>query len=295
VKLAATVFPEIPASSGIYQIRCRVNGKIYIGSAVNLQSRWRGHWRDLRNGVHINPHLQSAWNAYGENSFEFSVVEYVGDEMLLLQTEQSWIVKTNCTDRAFGFNVKLEATSAGMGIGRTWPGFKDPAGNAVTIVNLADFCRKNRLNMAAMSQLYKGQSKLKSHKGWTHANSVRQREYIKTHDGFIDPSGRAVGPIRNLAAFCRQHDLDDTHMVAVARGRIVSYRGWTHVRGRKRLPDVVHKGFIAPGGAVVRITNLSAFCRACGLSVVHMHQLKSGIRPTHKGWTWKHDADKAFE
>jgi hypothetical protein len=149
--------------------------------------------------------------------------------------------------------------------------------------------------MTAMSQLFKGQSKLKSHKGWTHANSVRQREFIKTHDGFIDPQGQAMGPIRNLAAFCREHGLDNTHMTAVARGRIPSHRGCTHVRGRKSLAAVVHKGSIAPGGAHVRIMNLAAFCRAGGLSVVHMHQLKSGERPSHKGWTWKYDADKAFE
>jgi hypothetical protein len=46
---------------------------------------------------------------------------------------------------------------------------------------------------------------------------------------------------------------------------------------------------------VVRITNLAAFCRACGLCLVHMHELKSRKRPSHKGWTWKYDADKAFE
>jgi hypothetical protein len=32
-----------------------------------------------------------------------------------------------------------------------------------------------------------------------------------------------------------------------------------------------------------------------GLCVVHMHELKSGKRPSHKGWTWRHDADQAFE
>ena len=26
-----------------------------------------------------------------------------------------------------------------------------------------------------------------------------------------------------------------------------------------------------------------------------MFELKSGKRPIHKGWTWKHDADKAFD
>jgi len=74
------------------------------------------------------------------------------------------------------------------------------------------------------------------------------------------------------------------------------YRNNRHAsQERVRLPALVHKGFVAPGGAVVRITNLVAFCRACGLSPVHMFQLKSGQRPSHKGWTWKYDADKAFE
>jgi len=281
-------------TSGVYQIRCKQNGKIYIGSAVNLQWRWHSHRRDLANGVHVNPHLQSAWNLYGETSFEFSVLEYV-EEHRLLMTEQLWINKTRCTDRLVGFNIKLEATSAGQGIGRTWEGFRDPSGNPVTIVNLAEFCRRNRLNMTAMRQLFEGRSKLKSHKGWTHVNSVRQRDFIKVHEGFIDPAGRAVEPIRNIAAFCKIHGLEKTHMTAVARGRILSHRGWTHVRSRKRLPALVHKGYIAPGGAVVRITNLAAFCRASGLSLVHMYQLKSGKRPRTKGWTWKSDADRAFD
>ena len=285
---------DAPTSSGVYQIRCQRNGKIYVGSAVNLEGRWYSHRRDLRNGVHVNPHLQFAWKLYGETNFEFSVLEYV-DEQRLLTTEQLWIDKSRCTDRFIGFNIKREATSAGQGIGRTWHGFHDPNGCPVTIVNLAEFCRHNRLNHGSMLRLFKGQSKLKSHKGWTHVNSVRQREFIKTHDGFIDPQGRAIGPIRNLAAFCRDHGLANTHMTAVARGRIPSHRGWTHVRGRKNLAAVVHKGFIAPGGAVVRITNLSAFCRAAGLCTVHMFELKNGKRPSHKGWTWKNDADKAFE
>jgi group I intron endonuclease len=113
---------HIPTSSGVYQIRCNQNGKIYIGSAVNLQWRWRSHRRDLGNGVHVNPHLQSAWNLHGETSFEFSVLQYV-EEHRLLASEQLWIDKTGCTDRRIGFNVKLEATSAGQGIGRTWTAF----------------------------------------------------------------------------------------------------------------------------------------------------------------------------
>ncbi|TLY83241.1 MAG: hypothetical protein E6K41_01705 [Gammaproteobacteria bacterium] len=285
---------DIPDTSGVYQIRCKRNGKLYVGSAMNLRMRWDIHRRDLRKGSHHNPYLQHAWKLYGEINFEFVVLEYV-DATRLLEAEQRWIDQTECTDRSVGFNVRLEATSAGEGIGRTWFGFRDPSGNPVTIVGLTDFCRRNGLNAGAMHRLSKGLSKLKSHKGWTHVNSVRQREYIKTHDGFIDPEGRPTATIRNLAEFCRDRGLEKTHMVAVASGRIASHRGWTHVRGKMKLPPIVHRGFVAPGGAVVRITNLSAFCRACDLRLVHMFELKSGRRPSHKGWTWKHDADRAFE
>jgi GIY-YIG catalytic domain-containing protein len=285
---------DIPKSSGVYQIRCKRNGKIYVGSAVDFRERWRAHCRDLRNGLHHNSHLQSAWNLYGEVGFEFAVLQCVAAPQLLI-AEQRWIQLTGCTDHRIGFNIRLQATSAGEGIGQTWAGFRDPDGLAVTIVNLSDFCRRNRLDFPSMHRLSKGESKLKSYKGWTHSNSVRQREYIKTHQGFVGPDRQPVAPIRNLSAFCRDHGLDATHMAAVAGGRIVSHRGWTHVRGRKRLAPLVHKGFVAPGGARTRITNLSAFCRACGLCVCHMHELKSGKRPSHKGWTWKHDADHAFE
>jgi hypothetical protein len=76
-------------------------------------------------------------------------------------------------------------------------------------------------------------------------------------------------------------------MVAVATGRIVSHRGWTHVRGRVKLNPKTHLGFIAPNGMPTPITNIAAFCRANRLSKVHMYQVKGGIRPSHKGWTWR--------
>lgn len=281
--------------SGIYQIRCKRSGKIYIGSAVNLSARWRRHRQQLAEGLHGNPHLQSAWTRYGAASFEFTVLEFANPAQLL-RREQYWIDRTDCADRRKGFNVKPLATTPGAGIGQIWSGFRNPNGDPMTIVNLNNFCRQNHLDFSSLHRLSKGVGRLKSYKGWTHTNSVRQREYIKTHTGFIDPDGRPVAPIRNLAEFCRRYGLDKTHMVAVARARIVSHRGWTHVRGRGRRSPIAHKGFVAPGGARTTIINLSAFCRACGLSVVHMQQLKSGQRHSHKGWTWKDQgADQALE
>jgi GIY-YIG catalytic domain len=145
---------EIPNSSGIYQIRCNQNGKIYVGSATDLRARWRAHRRDLCNGAHVNHHLQQAWDLYGEASFAFTVLKHVEPPRLLVR-EQDWIELTGCSDRRIGFNMKLQATSFGYGIGRTWSGFRDPAGNPVTIVNLSDFCRRNRLDFPSMHRLSK--------------------------------------------------------------------------------------------------------------------------------------------
>src|SRR6266705_1935061 len=46
--------------SGIYQITCTANGKIYIGSAANLHRRQRIHYCELQQNKHYNPHLQNA-------------------------------------------------------------------------------------------------------------------------------------------------------------------------------------------------------------------------------------------
>lgn len=60
---------------GIYQIVNKVNGKRYVGSAVNFAARWRVHKHQLRHGKHHSVALQRAWDKYGEDSFGFSILE----------------------------------------------------------------------------------------------------------------------------------------------------------------------------------------------------------------------------
>jgi group I intron endonuclease len=278
---------KLPCASGVYQIRCISTGKIYIGSAVNLPARWGQHQSSLRQGKHKNIYLQNAWDRYSEADFEFSVLEYV-DRASLLIAEQRWIDTSGCTDRSIGFNLYKIAGSPGDAHVQVWEGFIDPEGNEVTITNLFEFCRQRDLDWPSMHRLAKGKSKLKSHKGWTHKNSIRQREYVKTYDGFIAPDGRPVGSITNLAAFCREHGLEKTHMVAVMHGRIHSHRGWTYPNGKPHLGGPkTYTGFINPEGQRVVIRNLKAFCQENELTVVHMYKLMNGQRKSHKGWIWR--------
>lgn len=60
---------------GIYGIRNKLNGKVYVGKTqMNFGDRRDCHFATLRGGYHINPHLQKAWDKYGEENFEFVVL-----------------------------------------------------------------------------------------------------------------------------------------------------------------------------------------------------------------------------
>jgi group I intron endonuclease len=77
-------------NSGIYFIINIKNGKIYVGSTSNFNTRFYNHKRELRLGIHRNSHLQSAWNKYGEINFAFKIIEkcsYIN----LVEKEQKWL------------------------------------------------------------------------------------------------------------------------------------------------------------------------------------------------------------
>lgn len=88
----------------IYQIRNKVNGKVYVGSTNNTRLRWNNHRSSLNRGVHENPYLQNAWNKYGAGAFEFSVLEEVDDENRI-EREKFHINETKCLDRNIGYNI----------------------------------------------------------------------------------------------------------------------------------------------------------------------------------------------
>lgn len=60
---------------GIYMIKNKVNGTIYIGQSADIYDRWDEHLRALRGEYHPNNHLQRSWNKHTEFNFEFSIIE----------------------------------------------------------------------------------------------------------------------------------------------------------------------------------------------------------------------------
>lgn len=82
--------------AGIYQLRCTVNNKIYIGQAQNILQRFNDHRRN-RNGhlIYRDCYLYRAIKKYGWNKFEISVLEKIDDLDLLNEREIFWIEELN--------------------------------------------------------------------------------------------------------------------------------------------------------------------------------------------------------
>ena len=94
-------YQERPKSAGIFQIKNTVNGRVLLGSSLNLDGALNGHKFMLKIGSHRNKELLADWNEYGTEKFIFEIVEVVqvrddpnfnlGDELTLL--EMIWLEK----------------------------------------------------------------------------------------------------------------------------------------------------------------------------------------------------------
>ena len=65
----------------IYAIRCKANGKVYIGSATDVKQRWSSHLSALRTGTKgkgkciQSKNWQDDYNKFGADGFEIYIIE----------------------------------------------------------------------------------------------------------------------------------------------------------------------------------------------------------------------------
>lgn len=98
------------SKSGIYRIRNKVNGKVYIGSSVDVNIRLYDHLNDLKGNRHANIILQRSFDKHGETTFEFAPIEYVElTKEKLLEREQCWMDFYQVTK--YGYNICPNAAS----------------------------------------------------------------------------------------------------------------------------------------------------------------------------------------
>lgn len=84
----------------IYCIENLENRMRYIGQTQDFKKRIREHKYRLRNKIHPNSHLQSAWELYGEQNFIFYILEECGIEELD-EKEMFYIRKLNTIEEGY--------------------------------------------------------------------------------------------------------------------------------------------------------------------------------------------------
>ncbi len=94
-------YTERKKPAGVFQVKKIENGKVLLGSSLNLEGPLNGHKFMLKTGGHYNKMLQQEWDAYGSDKFVFEILEVakvkddpnfnLRDELALL--EQIWVEK----------------------------------------------------------------------------------------------------------------------------------------------------------------------------------------------------------
>ncbi len=109
-------YKETPKSAGVFVVKNLVNGKVFLGSSLNLHGPLNKHRFMLSTGGHDNRELQKDWNAFGPSAISFEILEEVdvkdspdfslADELTLL--EEIWLERLDpFGDRGYNVNRKI--------------------------------------------------------------------------------------------------------------------------------------------------------------------------------------------
>ncbi len=68
-------YKSIIHPKGVFALRNTKNGRVFLGSSLNLKNKDVTLKMSLKNGNHFNSALQEDWNKYGEEAFVYEVLE----------------------------------------------------------------------------------------------------------------------------------------------------------------------------------------------------------------------------
>lgn len=90
---------------GIYIVKNKINGKLYVGQSVQIEERWKDEIQESQRKEHkSNSKFIRALRKYGSENFEFSVLEECSSDNLD-EREIYYIKKYNSAET--GYNIQL--------------------------------------------------------------------------------------------------------------------------------------------------------------------------------------------
>ncbi len=70
-------YKQMTFKMGVFQIKNNINGKIFIGSSIDLKAIWYAEKLQLDMGIHQNSELQNDWNEFGSENFSYEILDQI--------------------------------------------------------------------------------------------------------------------------------------------------------------------------------------------------------------------------
>lgn len=276
-------YSSILRTSGVYKITCIANGKIYVGSAVDLRKRWIQHKIDLRGQYHANSFLQRAFNKYGETDFIFEILELV-IPLSLLDREQYWLDELNSYDRAVGFNLAINATSPMKGrkatpetrakMSAAHKGIKIPSEQIAKIAASNRGQKRTPETCANISAAGKGRKmslEAIAKSATSRTGLKRSLEANKKTGDALRGKPKSDEHRKNLSISKKGKPGHKPSLESLIKMSANSYRSQDYI-------------VTTPEGEEFFIHGLNQLCKENGLNHGHMSAVVRGERKHHKGW-----------
>jgi len=245
---------------GIYKIINITNNRVYIGSTSRFGQRFNEHNKFFRDNKN-SPFLQNDYNKCGPDAFKFEILEIVnGTKQERLEREQYYLNQffdnqINC------YNINA-ITSSRCGSKNNWTEedrrkcseerkarWKNPEyrakmkkiakekyeQNKEKIDKILQKARDNKkgtkLSDKTKKKLSESQKGRTSYNKGKHLSEKTKQKLSISHQktyniNLLSPDGRIFGPITNLLAFCKEHNLKQCSVWCLINGKQKSTKGW---------------------------------------------------------------------
>ena len=224
---------------GVYAIVNVADGKntTYVGSTVKeFVLRLYTHRAWLRRNKHPNKHLQAAWNKYGEDSFEFQIIEQVENRMQILAQEQYWLDCYRVTVPVY--NCGIVTSTPMLGRTQTEETRKKISKKLRGQHRQEEFGRvvakRNRERVCSDATREKQSNVRRGQNHWTDYQRERVHETMEgnqygavTYPAMVNVyTGERIDSGRGVMGLCRRMHFNFPKVFDLLKERRLIYRGW---------------------------------------------------------------------
>lgn len=207
----------------IYKFVNQINGKVYIGYTIHPERRLYEHKNKSK---FFSSAFYDAINKYGWNNFTFEIIYQSLDGEHCLNTMEEYFIKKyqSHVNEGLGYNM----TYGGDGQKNPTPETRWKIGSANRGKIRGPQSEETKRKIGSANSQKKRTPEEKEHLRQINlGKKASQKTILKRSKSYIviSPSGESLC-IKNLNKFCKENNLNQGAMAAIARGKPAKHKGW---------------------------------------------------------------------